>query len=98
MARFREEKSLHSVTRSPTMVYMNRVVLCFKSVIFTIPTGAGAWTVSNHTWPRDPAYFGHRFSNGPVWVEYLADRLKMELDDYAVGGGTYFSFECFRYR
>lgn len=26
----------------------------------------GAWTVSNYTWPSDPHYFGHRFSNGKV--------------------------------
>lgn len=73
---------------------MSRVLL-FQFSHNTVPTGAGAWTVSDHTWPRDPAYFGHRFSNGPVWVEYLADRLKMELDDYAVGGGTFVSFGCF---
>lgn len=24
--------------------------------------GDGAWVVSNHTWPSDPAYFGHHFS------------------------------------
>lgn len=24
--------------------------------------GDGSWVVSNHTWPADPAYFGHHFS------------------------------------
>lgn len=24
--------------------------------------GNGSWVVSNHTWPADPAYFGHHFS------------------------------------
>ncbi|KAF8589182.1 carbohydrate esterase family 16 protein [Ramaria rubella] len=50
--------------------------------------GSGAWTASNHTWPSDPAYYGHRFSNGPVWVENLSEKLGMELDDNAIGGAT----------
>lgn len=54
-------------------------------------TGTGAWRVSNNTWPSDEAYYGHRFTNGPVWVEYLAELLGMELDDNAVGGGTLIS-------
>ncbi len=38
-----------------------------------------------------PPYFEGRFSNGHVWVEYLADALDMEIadgDNYAVGGAT----------
>jgi len=48
----------------------------------------GAWILSNHTWPKDPAYFDHHFTNGPVWVEYLAQKLGMELIDLAIGGAT----------
>ncbi len=36
-------------------------------------------------------YAGGRFSNGPLWIEYLAEDLGMELvpgDNYAVGGAT----------
>ena len=38
-----------------------------------------------------PPYFEGRFSNGPLWVEQLADALGMEIaagDNYAVGGAT----------
>ncbi len=37
-----------------------------------------------------PPYWNGRFSNGPVWAEYLARDLGMTglLDDYAVGGAT----------
>ena len=41
---------------------------------------------------KPPApYFNGRFSNGPLWIEYLADDLGMQLlpeDNYAVGGAT----------
>ncbi len=37
--------------------------------------------------PPSPPYFNGRFSNGPVWVEYLDDMLpRAELDDRAFGG------------
>jgi phospholipase/lecithinase/hemolysin len=40
--------------------------------------------------PPEP-YFEGRFSDGPLWVEYLAEALGMQLfaeDDYAVAGAT----------
>jgi phospholipase/lecithinase/hemolysin len=33
-------------------------------------------------------YFQGRFSNGPVWVEYLTDSLGIQATNYAVGGAT----------
>ncbi len=37
--------------------------------------------------PPSPPYFDGRFSNGPVWVEYLDDMLpRAELNDFAFGG------------
>ncbi|KAF5346606.1 hypothetical protein D9758_013469 [Tetrapyrgos nigripes] len=50
--------------------------------------GGGAWVISNHTWPAHPGYDQGRFSNGPVWVEYVAGNLSVPLYDYAVGGAT----------
>lgn len=50
--------------------------------------GTGAWEVSSHTWPADPAYSSHAFSNGPVWPEDLSHALSAQLLDYAVGGAT----------
>lgn len=51
--------------------------------------GNGAWVLTNHTWPADPAYYGGRFSNGPIWAEYVAKALGWNLFDYAIGGGTH---------
>ncbi len=37
--------------------------------------------------PPSPPYFNGRFSNGPVWVEYLNDMLpRADLHDFAFGG------------
>ena len=38
--------------------------------------------------PPAPYYFMGRFSNGPVWVEDLAQRLDVPLDDFAYGGAN----------
>jgi phospholipase/lecithinase/hemolysin len=41
--------------------------------------------------PPNPTYFNGRFSNGPVWVEYLASDLGLELNlnnNFAYGGAT----------
>jgi thermolabile hemolysin len=40
-------------------------------------------------YPSDPPYFQGRYSNGKVWVEYLADRLSVhEINNFASGGAT----------
>lgn len=36
--------------------------------------------------PKDPPYYRGRFSNGPVWVEQLAQFMHVPLMDYAYGG------------
>ncbi|GJJ10949.1 hypothetical protein Clacol_005178 [Clathrus columnatus] len=46
------------------------------------------WELNNHTWPSDPAYYNHTFTNGPLWANFLADMLNLDLEDYAVGGAT----------
>ena len=35
-----------------------------------------------------PFPYQQRFSNGPVWVEYLASKLNLSLSDFAFGGAT----------
>lgn len=40
-------------------------------------------------YPPSPPYYGYRFSNGPVWAEYLPSLTGLEFkasNDYAVGG------------
>ncbi|MEP0891700.1 SGNH/GDSL hydrolase family protein [Leptolyngbya sp. FACHB-16] len=40
-------------------------------------------------YPSDPPYFQGRYSNGLVWVEYLANRLSIEhVNNAACGGAT----------
>ncbi|KAK4054861.1 hypothetical protein OIV83_000785 [Microbotryomycetes sp. JL201] len=51
-------------------------------------TGNGAWAISNNTWPADRNYVGHRFSNGPVWIENTAKLLHLPLQSFAIGGAT----------
>src|SRR3990167_1278471 len=36
--------------------------------------------------PKTPPYFSGRFSNGPIWVEIVAQALNVPLIDYAYGG------------
>jgi phospholipase/lecithinase/hemolysin len=36
--------------------------------------------------PPSPAYYAGRFSNGPVWVEYLAVALDLPVENFAYGG------------
>lgn len=42
-------------------------------------------------YPPSPTYFQGRYSNGRVWVEYLADRLHLnssQINNFAYGGAT----------
>ncbi|KAG0014520.1 hypothetical protein BGZ81_000415 [Podila clonocystis] len=46
------------------------------------------YELSKHTWPLPKTYYNGRFSNGPVWPEYVARAKRYKLVDYAYGGGT----------
>ncbi|KAK6072357.1 GDSL-like Lipase/Acylhydrolase [Seiridium cupressi] len=50
--------------------------------------GNGSWIASNGTWPADPAYYGHSFSNGPKWNDLVAEVLGLKLTNLAAGGAT----------
>lgn len=46
---------------------------------------------TNGAIPPNPTYFNGRFSNGPVWVEYLASDLGLNFNpktNFAIGGST----------
>lgn len=47
------------------------------------------YKATNNQNPPSPPYFQGRYSNGPVWVEYLASRLKLTVNldnNFAYGG------------
>ncbi|KAG0266820.1 hypothetical protein BGZ95_002998 [Linnemannia exigua] len=44
--------------------------------------------LSKHTWPRPAFYPGGRFTNGPVWTDYVAKDRKLNLTNFAHGGAT----------
>ncbi|KAK0557112.1 hypothetical protein OC846_000759 [Tilletia horrida] len=59
----------------------------------SLSDNGNVYRFTNHTWPADPAYYKGRFSNGPVWVEYLARDIGPHaggapLIDLAYGGAT----------
>jgi hypothetical protein len=45
---------------------------------------------SFNLYPPDHCYFAGRFSNGPVWVERLAELIggNVQVEDYAFGGAV----------
>ncbi|GAA5987604.1 hypothetical protein JCM10908_007132 [Rhodotorula pacifica] len=61
-------------------------VVCFGDSLSD--AGNGAWVFTNRTWPKDTAYVGHRFTNGPVYSEYIAQTLGVPLVSYATGGAS----------
>lgn len=46
------------------------------------------WRLSNFTYPPSDYFYKGRFSNGPTWVEYLADFCHIKDINYAYGGAT----------
>ncbi|KAG0299888.1 hypothetical protein BGZ98_009670 [Dissophora globulifera] len=44
--------------------------------------------LSNGTWPRSAFYPGGRFSNGPVWSDYVAKDRQLNMTNFAFGGAT----------
>jgi len=52
----------------------------------SISDTGNASELTNKLLPQYGGYPTTRFSNGPVWVEYLAEQLGLPIDDYAVGG------------
>ncbi|KAF9995538.1 hypothetical protein BGZ80_009023 [Entomortierella chlamydospora] len=44
--------------------------------------------LTNQTWPRLTFYPDGRFSNGPVWTDYVTMDQQLNLTNYAFGGAT----------
>ena len=57
----------------------------------SLSDAGSVYAVSNGLYPPNPPYFQGRYSNGQVWVEYLADRLQLsqnQTHNFAYGGAT----------
>lgn len=54
-------------------------------------TGNGS-LAGDGRYPVSPHYYEGRASNGPVWVEYLADRLGVQRPEASLGGGTNYAY------
>jgi len=54
--------------------------------LFTLTSNAKKVIPDAPIIPKNPPYYDGRFSNGPVWVEILAQKLNVPLEDYAYGG------------
>ncbi|KAJ3178443.1 hypothetical protein HDU87_003517 [Geranomyces variabilis] len=46
------------------------------------------WAFTNRSYPPSPPYFSGRFSNGPTWIELVAEKHGAALADLAWGGAT----------
>jgi thermolabile hemolysin len=67
-------------TRSITELYVFGDSLSDTGTVFRATSGL---------YPSNPPYFQGRYSNGRVWVEYLADRLNVKrVNNFAWGGAT----------
>ena len=79
-----------SVTWGSAAVAQGRGIGHIKAIyVFgdSLSDNGNLFSVSGGAVPLSPPYFDGRFSNGPVWVEYLDDMLpRAELNDFAFGG------------
>ena len=73
-------------TLEPTVPVYSHFVVFGDSLV---DNGNGTYPLSKQQWPSDPAYDRGRFTDGPVWPEYLADWLHVSaVDDWSHGGAT----------
>ncbi len=71
----------------------SRVVPIDQLVVFgdSLSDTGMVFRSTNGLYPPDPPYFQGRYSNGRVWVEYLADQLGLsatQINNFAYGGAT----------
>jgi phospholipase/lecithinase/hemolysin len=59
-----------------------------KLVVFgdSLSDTGNVFAMTAGTVPAPSRYYAGRFSNGPVWVEYLGDALDLPFENYAYGG------------
>ncbi|CAB4419763.1 unnamed protein product [Rhizophagus irregularis] len=89
---------MHNGVSLPINIIHNTII--FEDSIFAIKldsmivlgdsysdNGNGVFKISDGSFPPPP-YFEGRFTNGPVWVEYLSKKLGLNSVNYAAGGAT----------
>lgn len=61
-----------------------------KIVVFgdSLSDPGNLYAASGNTDPPTPPYYEGRFSNGPIWVDYMAPRYGIAVESHAVGGAT----------
>jgi len=59
-----------------------------KLIVFgdSLSDTQNAFNASEWKLPNEESWYAGRFSNGPVWVEYLAASLKLPMYNWAIGG------------
>jgi len=90
-------KAIIRKTVKASMVFLfilyaaNSIAAAFDEIVVfgdSLSDNGNLLLIENQPRPDPAIYYQGRFSNGPVWVEYLADlpRLNAPLDDRALGG------------
>lgn len=64
-------------------------LLCFGD---SLSDSGNLYAISQGTLPGSPPYYAGRFSNGPVWVEVLADELNLPAPMPSFTGGYNYAF------
>lgn len=72
---------------SPAAVHASPVT---RIIVFgdSLSDPGNLYQASEHTDPPVPPYYQGRFSNGPIWVDYMASQYGIAVESHAVGGAT----------
>eukprot|EP00127_Corallochytrium_limacisporum_P000573 Clim_evm12s19 gene=Clim_evmTU12s19 len=73
--------------KNGTQTYLDGIT---EMVVFgdSMSDTGNVYNLTNQTWPLKPPYDDGRFSNGPVWVEYAVENMKIHANVQAFGSAT----------
>ncbi|KAI8079700.1 GDSL lipase/esterase [Gilbertella persicaria] len=54
----------------------------------SVTDNGNVYRATNKTYPASPPYYQGRFSDGPVWLEYVSQYLSIPVQDNGYGGAT----------
>ncbi|RKP27172.1 hypothetical protein SYNPS1DRAFT_27164 [Syncephalis pseudoplumigaleata] len=75
---------LGPAARAASNIPFDRIVAFGDSMTDT----GNLFTLSRQRWPDQSLYYRGRFTNGPVWIEWLQQMSGAELDNLSFAGGT----------